>query len=297
MKKSLTENVWKTVCWFDVFKQPANLTEIHSFLLFEKAQKKEVAETLEKDTRIGKSFGFYFPRGRNALILKRCARIHRAEKLWKRILKHLFIFRFTPFLKFTAVGNTLAMGFPEKNSDIDLLVVAKKNRLFTARFFLTFFTEIFRMRRSRKKVRGRFCLSFFLTENSLNLEKIKISEDDLYLAFWIATLTPIFGDASEFFAANNWVKKYFPNLKLKTMQKKFRKKNFLEKVLNKKLGNFLEKILRNWQLNRAQKKQQNLVKNAVVISETMLKFHETDKRKDFNKRWKVRINPKSVAKK
>jgi hypothetical protein len=153
------------------------------------------------------------------------------------------------------------------------------------------------MRRSNKKIRGRFCLSFFLTENSLNLEKIKIAREDIYLAFWVATLTPIFGDSSEIFAANNWVRKYFPNLKLKTTQKKFRKKNFLERILNEKFGDFMEKILRNWQLNRAMRKQKNREKNTVIISEDILKFHETDQRRDFQERWKKRITAKSGAKK
>jgi heme oxygenase len=110
-------------------------------------------------------------------------------------------------------------------------------------------------------------------------------------------LTPIFGDSSEIFAANNWVRKYFPNLKLKTTQKKFRKKNFLERILNEKFGDFLEKILRNWQLNRAMRKQKNREKNTVIISEDILKFHETDQRRDFQERWKKRITAKSGAKK
>ncbi|MCF7836123.1 hypothetical protein K9N08_00485 [Candidatus Gracilibacteria bacterium] len=297
MKSDLKENVWKTICWFDLFAQPVSLEEIHRFLLSSKASKKEVEKSLAKDSRVGKSFGFYFVRGKNASVLKRCGKQYHAGKLWKRVLRHLFILRFTPFLKLVAVGNTLAMGFPERNSDIDLLVVTKQNRLFTTRAFLTFFAHIFRMRRSERKIRGRFCLSFFLTENSLNLEKIKIAREDIYLAFWVATLTPIFGDSSEIFAANNWVREYFPNLKLKTTQKKFRKKNFLERILSGKFGDFLERILRNWQLNRAMRKQKNREKNAVIISEDILKFHETDQRKDFQERWKKRVTAKSEAKK
>jgi len=296
MESSLKESVWKTVCWFDVFGQPASLEEVHRFLLFARASEKDVEKVLEKDSRIGKSFGFYFLQGKNASILQRCGKQYHAGKLWKRVFRHLFIFRLTPFLKLAAVGNTLAMGFPEKKSDIDLLVVAKNNRLFTARFFLTLFAAIFRIRRSGKKVRGRFCLSFFLSENSLDLENLKIHKEDLYLAFWIATLTPIYGDASEFFASNNWVRQYFPNLKLKTTQKRFQRKGLLEGILSGRLGDFLEKVLRKWQLKRAQKKRKNQAKNAVVISEEVLKFHETDKRKDFYQQWKQRVSARSGAK-
>ncbi len=285
VKKSLTENVWQTVCWFDVFGHAASLDEIHRFLLFRRANKKKVEQILKKDRRIATGFGFYFLKGKNANVIKRCGRQFQAGKLWKRVTRHFFILRLTPFLRLVAVGNTLAMGWPNKNSDIDLLVVASKNRLFTTRFFLTFWSQIFGMRRHGRKIAGRFCLSFFLAENSLNLEKFKIANDDIYLAFWIATLTPIRGDASEFFAANSWIRKFFPNLKLSTTQKKFRKKNFEERILSGKFGDFLETILRKWQLGRAHRKRKNTSKNAVVISDKILKFHENDRRKDFLGKW------------
>ncbi|MBU1089829.1 hypothetical protein KKF38_03485 [Patescibacteria group bacterium] len=297
MKKSLAESAWQTVCWFDIFGQTVNVEEIHRFLFGTKACVKDVEKVLEKDPRIGKSFGFYFPRGRNALVLKRCAHHHRAEKLWREALRHRFIFRFTPFLKLAAVGNTLAMGWPEKNSDIDLLIIAKKGRLFTTRFFLTFFAQIFGMRRSGRKITGRFCLSFFLAENSLDLEKIKIGREDPYLAFWIATLVPIYGRGEEFFAANGWIKKYFPNLKLPAIQKKFRQKTFLERILSGRSGDFLERILKKWQFSRARRKRKNRGGNAVIISEEILKFHETDRRKEFLKKWRERVNSKSATQK
>ena len=290
MKNALAENVFQTVCWFDVFSQAASLEEIHKFLFWQKATQKEVEKVLQKDRRIGSSFGFYFLKGKNASVLARCGRQFQAGKLWKRVGRHLFILRMTPFLRFAAVGNTLAMGWPDKNSDIDLLIVAPKNRLFTTRFFLTFWSQIFRMRRHGQKIAGRFCLSFFLADSAANLESLQIEPRDPYLAFWIATLAPIQGDPAEFFAANTWIKKYFPNLNLPTKAKKFRRKKFCERILSGRLGNFLEKFLRNWQLKRAQKKRQNQAKNAVVISEEILKFHESDQRAKFLEEWEKRIN-------
>ncbi len=290
VKNALADSVWKTICWFDVFGHAASLDEIHRFLLFKKTDKKTVEQILKKDRRIGTSFGFYFLRGKNASVIARCGRQFQSGKLWKRVARHLFLFRITPFLRLVAVGNTLAMGWPEKNSDIDLLVVAPRNRLFTTRFFLTFWSQIFGMRRHGRKIAGRFCLSFFLAENSLDLEKLKIADEDIYLAFWAATLIPIRGDSTEFFAANNWIRKYFPNLKLKTTTRTFRRKNFCEKFLDGKFGNFVERILRKWQLARASRKKPHSAKNTVVISDEILKFHESDQREKFLREWRERIN-------
>jgi len=290
VKNSLADSVWKTLCWFDVFGHAASLEEIHRFLFWQKANRKEVEDILKKDRRVGASFGFYFLRGKNESVIARCGRQFQSGKLWKRVARHLFIFRITPFLRLVAVGNTLAMGWPKKNSDIDLLVVAPRNRLFTTRFFLTFWSQIFGIRRHGRKIAGRFCLSFFLAGNSLDLEKLKIADNDIYLAFWAATLIPIHGDSTEFFAANNWIRKYFPNLKLKTTTRKFRRKNFCEKVLSGRFGNLVEQILRKWQLARASRKKQNSTKNAVVISDEILKFHESDQREKFLREWQKRVN-------
>ncbi|MFH0776390.1 MAG: hypothetical protein V1936_02150 [Patescibacteria group bacterium] len=296
MKNTLAENVWQTVCWFDVFGQAVSLEEIHRFLFWQKASLSDVERALKKDQRIGQSLGFYFLQGKNASVVKRCGRQFQAGKLWRRVAKHLFLLRFTPFLRLAAVGNSLAMGWPEKNSDIDLLIVAPKRRLFTTRFFLTFWSQIFGMRRHGQKIAGRLCLSFFLAENAADLTKLQIGPRDPYLALWVATLVPIRGESAEFFAANNWIKKYFPNLKLSTTQKKFRRKTFLERILDGRLGDLLEKTFRKWQLNRASKKRKNLAKNAVIISDEILKFHETDRREHFLREWEKRISESSKAK-
>ncbi|MFH1375806.1 MAG: hypothetical protein ABIH35_04020 [Patescibacteria group bacterium] len=287
---SIKGAVFATVAWFDVFGQPVSAEEVHHYLFWERAKISDVKQALESDRRIGKSFGFYFLQGKSTSVLRRCQRQYRSGKLWRRVLRHVFILRKIPFLRLAAVGNTLAMGWPEKNSDIDLFAVARKKRLFTTRAFLTFWTQLFRMRRHGKKISGRFCLSFFVDDNSLNLEPLKIGEQDPYLAFWVVTLTPIFGNAApEFFAANTWIKPYFPNFRLRTTQKKFRRANWLEKFLNGLLGDWLEKRLRRWQLGRASSKQKNRDTNAVVISESILKFHETDQRKEFLKEWQKRL--------
>lgn len=289
--KSLSQAVYITICWFDTFEQPVSAEEIHRYLFFHKANLTEIKTCLKKDKRISKSFGFYFLRGKNALVVKRCQRQYQAGKLWRKIFAKSFLFNWTPFLSTVAVGNTLAMGWPKKNSDIDLLIIAKKNRLFTTRLFLTFFSHIFRLRRHSKKVAGRFCLSFFLTRPDLKLKKLLIKPYDPYLAFWLATLTPVYGEnMKKIIEDNKWISSYFPNFNPKLKSKRPKQNNWLEKILNGKLGNLLEKILKRWQVKRAQKKQSsNEEESAVVISETILKFHESDRRREFLNAWEKKV--------
>ena len=141
--KHLNQAVYITICWFDIFNQPVSAEEIHRYLFFYKSSLVEVKKCLKKDKRISKSFGFYFLRGKNALVVRRCQRQYQAGKLWRKAIEKSFLFKWTPFLNTAAVGNTLAMGWPEKSSDIDLVIIDKKNRLFTTRIFLTLFTIIY----------------------------------------------------------------------------------------------------------------------------------------------------------
>lgn len=45
-------------------------------------------------------------------------------------------------------------------------------------------------RKSSNNHAGKFCLSFFITEDAMNFAKIAI-KDDIYLSYWIQTLRPI----------------------------------------------------------------------------------------------------------
>jgi predicted nucleotidyltransferase len=104
--------------------------------------------------------------------------------------------RFFPGIRAAAVCNSVALGTAEKGSDIDLLIITASGKLWTARIFSTLFFQMIGMRRHRKKIAGRFCLSFFVTKEALCFEKIAIKPKDPYLAFWVSTLVPIFGKES-----------------------------------------------------------------------------------------------------
>ena len=148
---SLRDAVYATVCWFDIFDQPVSAEEVHRYLWQRQATLAAVKRQLYSDPRIGKSFGFFALVGRAGMVVTRCRRQYHADKLWRRVARWRWLFRAVPFLKFAGVGNTLAMGWPESNSDIDLFIVTRKNRLFTTRLFLTLITSLFGVRRHGEK--------------------------------------------------------------------------------------------------------------------------------------------------
>jgi len=112
------------------------------------------------------------------------------EKKFEEIKKWAFLMNCVPFLRGSFVCNSYAMGTFDEKSDIDLFVVTKRNRLYTARLFMNLLFRIFGIRTYGDDVAGKFCLSFFADEDNLNFTSIA-KKKDFYFAYWIYTLKPI----------------------------------------------------------------------------------------------------------
>jgi hypothetical protein len=197
-----------------------------------------------------------------------------------------------------AVCNNLAFGKVSEGSDVDLFVVAKTGRLFIVRSFITFLLQIFGVRRHGKNISGRFCLSFFVDEEKMNLSPIAIGYD-IYLAYWIKSMVPLILESSsvidELISKNQWARRYFDNENefiidkkniLKVSMGKKIARSFLKYILNGRFGDSLEKRLKKWQIKRAVKKKDNSGAYAnLVIDDHILKFHNIDRRAEYRDRW------------
>lgn len=215
-------------------------------------------------------------------------RYERRAKFWGGLLG------FFPFVRGVAVVNTVAMRTPDEKSDIDLFIIIKSGRLWLSRLMITIFLHLFGVRRHGKKIAGRLCLSFFATEEALEMEKIALPSDDPYLALWTATIHPIFGyDAFARFTAKNeeFLAHYGLHFWNRLPQKEPLKRALqwlLELPFRGFFGNFLERKLRSFLLPRAQKKASALTDaSGIILSDSMLKFHNTDRREAFALRWQL----------
>lgn len=217
-------------------------------------------------------------------------------KLWAKAKRYVRFLQAVPFLKMVAVCNNLAFGKVHKNSDIDLFIISKKNRLFIVRSFVTLFLQILGVRRHGKNIKARFCLSFFIDEESMDLSKIAI-KNDIYLAYWVKSMVPLIerGVYKDFISKNRWAGYYFKNneefctgrnkiIKESVILNFFRK--IFELILNRKFGDFLENKLKKWQIKRANKKINNAGdKSSIIVSDHILKFHNIDRRREYRRLW------------
>lgn len=240
--------------------------------------------------------GFYFLKGRRHLPEQRIERQKIAASRWKKVYKVVKNLQAIPFIKMIAVCNSLAINNSKADADIDFFIVIRQGRIWLTRLLITLMVWSKREWRHKDKIANKICLSFYITDNAMNLESIAIKPYDIYLANWIAQLRPVYCENQiyrDFIVKNLWVRNYLANFgKIPNyFHPEFKKNKFLsssktieEKILQGFLGNITEKLLRFFQKNRIKRKlKPHKIPTAVVVSDKMLKFHENDKREYFQK--------------
>lgn len=258
---------------------------------------KEVKGTLKEmveEDKLEELKEYFVLKGRGNITETRKTRKFIAEKYWSRTKLYGHYMRTVPFVKMVAICNNLSYDNPSEQSDIDLLIVIKPGRMWLARLIITLTLHFFGVRRHGKHTVGRFCLSFFITTNHLNMEKLQIKPEDPYLAYWTKLLTPIYGEKTyEDFKEENekWLTEKYglkltDNKKHLYVESESKLKKFFEWVLNGCIGNALENMLKKTFKKRTLRKMKHLGPEAsIIVNDDILKFHNHDKRKDYYDKW------------
>lgn len=297
----LEKSILSTICYFDVFEYPLTLIEIWQWLFVSLPPEKNIdllmiIKTIENSAYLSEKIsfknGFYFLCHRDEIVLTRLKRYTIANQKNKIAKRGVQVLKYLPFIKLIGLCNNSGNNNIREDSDIDLFIITAKNRLFTARFLITLVTSLMRLRRHDKKITNRLCLSFYVSDDNLDFSKIKIIDDDIYLIYWIANIFPLYdrGSYQNFLAANNWIRRSLPNYLPKAgsywrqiFDHPISRGSFksLEYLLGGYLGDQLELWLKKLQLLKMSKNNKSLAKendSRVIINDTMLKFHENDRR-------------------
>jgi len=293
-------NLIKTLAFFDIFDQPLTKDEIFKYLWQEKQINLNDVQNIND---------FYFLSNHQEIVKKRQNRqsdLEKKLKIAKRAVKKM---RWVPFLEAVFLCNNLAFGVSNDDSDIDVLVVVRDGRIWTARFFTTLFLQVFGLRRHGKKIKNRICLSFYLSDKYLNLRNLRIESPDVYLIYWLASLKPIYdivGITEKIQRANKWILEYLPNAfngpddsseKDKNGGLAIFFKNVLERMWGGRYGDLIETQMREMQKTKMKMNlysKQNKNNSEVVINDRMLKFHENDRRHFYQEKWIEKIKNLTV---
>lgn len=208
------------------------------------------------------------------------------------IQKRSRIFPQFPFISTIYLANSITFNALKPSSDIDLFIITQKKRIWLARAFISVIMRFLKIKRSQDKSAKKFCLSFFIDEKHQNLEPLLLDQKDIYLAYRIAHLVPIYSEKSQntIYQENQRVKRFLPNrtpeqhiyLDIPKSKKRGVLKIIIEYLFFGKRWDLREQLISKLRSIRiAQKKAQNPDLNKdIIINDHMLKFHY-DKRAEY----------------
>ncbi len=197
----------------------------------------------------------------------------REKTLFERAKKYTRYLSYIPGIQMIAVVNSLSMNATNEESDIDLFIITRPGSIWFVRFFATSMLWILWVWRHGEDIAGNFCLSFFITTEAMDLGDITI-QNDIYLFYWIYYMKPLYdawGVYDAFIRSNDWTT---GNASKDVVWGWHLRGNFFISLSNS--------IIRFFFLPYTRKSYEKLWKPEwVVISETMLKFHDQDRREEI----------------
>ena len=299
-EKNIKKAIVEAIAFFDLFDFPMTAFEVWQNIKI-KCELADIIDNLDIVCQtaiplIQEKNGFYFLKNRSEIINTRMARYNYTDKKFKRAIKVARLFKFIPWIKMIAVGNLIGAHNLKKESDIDFFIITKANRVWITRFFCVLITKFLGLRPKPNNNENKICLSFFISEKALNLEKLML-ENDIYFYYWLANLTPIYNINNifaEFIEANSWFKNKLPNLEINTYN--FRRdsgKNFSKfyyDIFDLFFGE-LEGRIKKLQLKimPAQLKSIMNKDTRVVIDNNILKLHTQDRRTYYLEKYNLKI--------
>ncbi|WP_232731470.1 nucleotidyltransferase domain-containing protein [Tenacibaculum sp. SZ-18] len=299
-------NLIKVISYFSIFKYPLTADEI--FYFSNKKEKDKVLEelnVLKEKGVIQESEGFYSETNNDELIARRKKGNEEANLIMPKAWEISKLISKFPYISSVCISGSLSKGYFEDKSDIDFFIITNKNRLWIARTLLILYKKIFLL--NSKKY---FCVNYFMSSGHLEIE-----EQNRFTATEIVTLIPTYGkDMFHDFVRNNqWVYDYYPNFKIDSENTKNISKNFfsnsIEKVLNKKLGNKLERFFMKITIKKWNNKFNHLSKEDFEIafksSENVSKHHPSnfqkkvlnllnEKYENIEKKYYIKLEPENV---
>ena len=304
MFTALQRSLIATLAYFDLFDYPLNFMELQRYrYCFSSEEKKptvqHILEALHSaDEKIAVHDGFWHLTGRDSIVRTRQRRYRLAEPKFSKACRVSRWLSFIPSVRLVAVCNSLALSNADAESDIDLFVVVRPGFLWVTRFIVVSALTLLGHRPNRTSHADKVCMSFFVSENALDLSGVAVHGEDVYLHYWIASLIPLYdagGIFAAFLAKNSWIQQRIPGAL-------FARRS--STITSPRWGSIFLPILRAAE-PLAKKIQRRLFPaeirmlanhdSRVVISDDMLKFHVIDRRKEFQKKFYARLHELDIS--
>ena len=231
--------ILEALAYSDIFEYPLRLEELHRYLPLP-ATKEEISESLAQlGEEIETKGGYYFLRGRDAIVDVRIARENHSRSLLPIAMKYGRLLGALPFIRMVALTGSLAVMNVSKNIDFDYMIVAVPGRVWTARALALLLNRI------TKKMGHVLCPNLIVAETALEWPL-----HDLYSARELYQMVPITGADvyQKLIDTNPWAGEFLPNARPKFRQEieAYPFKSMLEFAMRGRMGDRFER----WEMAR-----------------------------------------------
>ncbi|MEK7655206.1 MAG: O-antigen ligase family protein [Patescibacteria group bacterium] len=198
-------------------------------------------------------------------------------------------------VRFVALCNTTALGSANDKSDVDFFVVCRKGTLFTTRGLAALPYKLSR-RRPGEGERDAVCLSYFVTDDGLDLSSHMLTPDDPYFRYWFLSLLPLYDDgvSEELWLANSAITSSHP----------FAQKWIAPPDLEIKNGHrispavlrLIEPVAKYLQMRTFPSSIRSLMNRdtRVMVTDKALKFHVEDGREEIRAKYEAICKDKRI---
>jgi hypothetical protein len=297
------QSILATLAFFDAFDQPLTIEEITAYQWQGNASVEEITHTVEALIQSGMLIRDRGYIGLRALGRERVIRTMHVEHKLAIARRAAKLLRYVPFVRAVFVCNNLALETVSQESDIDVFIIVQQGRIWTARVVATAILRCIGIARTRKKTIDRVCLSFYITDDALDISNITITDPDVYMMYWIRSLLPLY-DPDNLYEVmqrkNSWVDTYIRPIYDVQVSNAWRVdssrisrgiQTILETMWKGRYGDLIEQQAKKLQL--AKMKLRDSVRDEpdsrVIVSDQMLKFHENDRRVYYKEAWEARV--------
>ncbi len=307
MQYEIDTSILKTLAYFSLFSCPLTRQELFQFFWVDNGKavsRKDIDSRIDylvEKKMLEKKHAYLFLPGNEDHVRARMNRSHIIEHKMRIAKRAAKVFKWIPYVRAVFVCNQLQTGITME-SDIDVYVVVKKGYLWITRLITTVLMSGFGLRRNKTCVADHICLSFFVTDDAINLHTIKIDGADVYLRYWLMQLIPLYDPYNvhaELLQANRWASSTLPHAAVawKTADVwsegngsfSHRVKRFFEIAWKGAYGTLIESQAKGIQIKKMNMNvgsKQDDTSTDVIITDSMLKFHENDRREQFQNKWK-----------
>lgn len=314
---TLHPNILATLAYFDQVDYPLTLQEIQNFLTATPDHPlpavapsvSEVELALRQLPAVSSWRGFYFlhrseavQARAEALVAERLKRYDIAERKWQQLRPKIKTISSLPYVRAVFVVNTLSWSNARADSDIDLCIITAPGHIWTARQWVTGWAALKRDRPSQAREADTLCLSLYLTADHLDLRPVTVNQQDIHLAVWLAQFHPVYdpqGLHQQLWAANPWAQKLLPyaepvkpehRRRLRDDSAGSHLRHALQHTLETAQPKQVDRLYKRWQL-RIMPATLTTKANTpgVVISDSMLKFHDQDPRTRLHAQWQQQL--------